>query len=152
MSRTYFNQFDLEKCPCSIPTFILENWADMSWGNEVCPHFDNSDLQLTLWVDFDNPEDREWDTGYKYTVTDYLDGDRYATEVTKTIFETNSEDELKQFLTTWPIKLAYTDALNKLNELLSLLRDLPESEERNHQISLIEGSIDDTTEAGCILN
>lgn len=38
---------------------IPEGFLDMSWRNDMCPSFVNEALNLTIWVDFENPDDRE---------------------------------------------------------------------------------------------
>lgn len=67
--RTYSNQFDLDKYPCTIPAFLLKApWEDTSWGNDACPSFTHNELHLAVYVDFDDPEDREWESGSKFSI------------------------------------------------------------------------------------
>lgn len=39
---------------------IPEGFDDISWANNRCPSFINKDLDLILWVDYENEEDREY--------------------------------------------------------------------------------------------
>lgn len=39
---------------------IPDGFEDTSWGNDICPSFFNLALQISLYVDYANPERREW--------------------------------------------------------------------------------------------
>lgn len=144
--RTCWNQFNLETRPCYIPNFILTTFEDNSWGNETCPHFDNEELLLTIWVDFDSPTDREWEDGKKYTVVEILNWEERE-NATSSVFETDNEEELKTFCREWQLHKIMKRAQFELAAVLEGLYQLPESDFRNYRISLVENCIDDFTEA-----
>ena len=49
-----FSNFGIASLP-SIP----EGFVDASWHNDMCPSFVNEAANLRLWVDYENPADRE---------------------------------------------------------------------------------------------
>lgn len=58
-----FPTFDVETLPR-----IPRGFIDESWGVEQCPSFRNEDLGLALFVDFENPDDREFPDSQRYTL------------------------------------------------------------------------------------
>ena len=137
--RTWSNQFTInEDTPLSMPSWLLERpWEDYSWGNEVCPRFINPDLALSIWVDYDQPEDREMDiSGWKkFNINRVLniEEDVLADE---TLFSSDSEEEVKQYIHNYAKSLHSTAVLDGLNALLSLCDSEEESE-------LVRGMLDD---------
>jgi hypothetical protein len=84
--RNQFNGFNLES-----EEKILNGlgFADCSWGNDASPKFERGDLRL--WINYDNLELRESETGFskKYCLTLVYDcGDDIA------ILETDSLDDI----------------------------------------------------------
>ena len=141
--RTWSNQFTInEDSPLTVPSWLLrEPWTDVSWGNEVCPRFVNSDLELATWVDYDNPEDRELNSldGHgdwkKYTIIKLLSVEEDVLE-DKELFSTNDEEELKTYLTKYTIELKCYTARESVQALL----DLSLSDEA---VELVRGMLDD---------
>jgi len=144
--RTYLNQFHIENRPCHIPAFILSECEDRSWGNETCPHFESEALMLCFWIDFDNPEDREWDDGKKYNVVEVIDFEEGEIG-DETIFATDSEEELIAFCREHQLHKAMRRATDELAAVLEGLYQLPESPFNQHRIALMESVIDDFNEA-----
>lgn len=57
----YSKEFDATRI--TVPDFLLsEPWVDFSWHNDVCPRFHNDELGFAVWVDFDDPAERELNT------------------------------------------------------------------------------------------
>lgn len=54
-------------------------WADISWGNETCPCFENEDLGLRLWVDFKNPSLRMFECP-RFTLRDFESNELLSTD------------------------------------------------------------------------
>ena len=67
---SYMTQFTVnEERPLTVPEFLLKApWEDVSWGNDAMPRFESEAHMLAVWVDYDNPEDREYEEGSKFTV------------------------------------------------------------------------------------
>lgn len=143
--RTYTNQFDLDLYPCYIPHFILSNCVDRSWGNETCPHFENEELMLCFWIDFDNPTHRELESP-KYTVVEVLNFEA-DTLAEKILLETDNEEELITFCREYQLHKAMDRAAFELAAVLEGLYKLPADDFRNYRISLVENCIDDFNEA-----
>ena len=139
VKRTWSNQFTInEDRPLTIPAWLLKRlWEDLSWGNEVCPRFVNYDLAVALWVDYDNPEDREItiSTWKKFNLVRILniDEDILADEV---LFSTDDDLELQKFLHSYAITMHSTQIFNSLTALLDLCTSDKETE-------LVQSMLDD---------
>lgn len=58
----------------TVPDFLqCPPWEDVSWHNDVCPRFENYDLMLAVWVDYDTVEEREYEEWKKYTVVELVE-------------------------------------------------------------------------------
>lgn len=84
------------------PDFVLdveipEDFADQSWHNDVCPRFDKQ-LQngtwLVLWVDYLDPNDREYTKEKRFAVA--LNDDEYT--YVETLLESDSWQEIVDFV------------------------------------------------------
>ena len=63
----YAKEFNFEKY--SVPAILhTADWEDVSWGNDICPRWENKDLHIAVWVDCINPEDREYEDWKQYTI------------------------------------------------------------------------------------
>lgn len=77
-----------------IPPWLQgDGWEDESWHNDAMPRscrvLGNARV-LSVWVDFDAPEMREWEDGGKYTVTHE---DALRTDDLVEVYSGDSEDE-----------------------------------------------------------
>ncbi len=73
--QTEFPDFD----PASMP-IIPDGFTDRSWKNEACPCFIHEATGIVLWVDFADPEQREFSEMSRFTVqrcSTYVDGIRW---------------------------------------------------------------------------
>ena len=76
---------------------IPEGFEDQSWHNDVCPRFDKqlpNGNWLVLWVDYLNPEDREYPKEKRFVVA--LFDDEY-THI-ETLLESDSWQEIVDFV------------------------------------------------------
>ena len=137
--RTWNNQFQIdEDRQLIVPTWLLRKpWEDHSWGNEVCPRFVNPDLGVSLWVDYDQQEDRELDhlDCKKFTLVQVLNLDEDVLSDT-TLFATDSEADLLMYLRTYAIGLHSTAVLDGLTALLDLCNC-------DEETDLVRGMLDD---------
>lgn len=89
--RNHSNQFRGWTAGFAIPV----NWRDESWGNDVCPSFVVSGLKV--WVDFEDPEDRELGSDVPRFAFYALDG--YGEQVgAGPLFECETFEEAARFL------------------------------------------------------
>jgi hypothetical protein len=65
--RTYKNQFPSELFTLDVA--IPAGWEDSSWGNNICPSWDVPHCGLTVWIDFDKVDDREFLQDERFTIT-----------------------------------------------------------------------------------
>ena len=60
--RTIASEFNVDLY--SVPAIVKTNdWQDESWHNDTCPSFFNEKLMLKLWLEADDPKDREFEPG-----------------------------------------------------------------------------------------
>lgn len=129
MKRTYLNQFTINATrPLHVPDFLLKEayWDDLSWGNDAMPHFTSPHFGIAVYVDYDNPEDREFDdmSRCKYYVYKVDAEDRAEDE---SLFEGNDEAELLTFITDYAVGLRLKELNDDIAELLNLVRMMPEN-------------------------
>lgn len=77
--RVEFPHFDASTMPV-----IPSHWKDVSWHNDACPSWKAGDL--VVFIDFPNPEDRDWDRGIRFSV--------HHAETCEVILEGNDWDEI----------------------------------------------------------
>ncbi len=75
---------------------IPAGFGDTSWHNDMCPSFTSDQVGLTIWVDFANPEQREYPEWPRYRVTPQEAG----VEVSGESLETNDWSEVEAFVAT----------------------------------------------------
>ena len=99
----------------------------------------NADLALSIWVDYDQQEDRELDhlDWKKFTVVKVLNIDEDILS-DATLFATDSETDLLKYLRAYAKSLHSVAVLDGLNALL----DFCDSDE---ETDLIRGMLDDLT-------
>lgn len=78
-----FPEFDA----ATLPT-IPSTWTDLSWRNDVCPSWAIG--KVRVWVDFANPEEREFEDVNRFRVTDE--------DVAEILFESNDWQAILQFV------------------------------------------------------
>jgi len=91
MKRTWKNQFtglgaDMPKIANKLESL---GFIDESWGNDICPKFFSIDLNLMVWVDYENENDREFKIGKRFAIVAQDDD---------CIFETDSFNELDEVI------------------------------------------------------
>lgn len=60
----------------AFPTFPADampalpaGFSDASYRNDVCPRYTSNDDRVSIWIDFPNPDDREYCLMHQYRVT-----------------------------------------------------------------------------------
>lgn len=151
MTRTYRNQFTIdENRPLTVPAWLHDSveWEDVSWGNDVSPRFENTSLLVAVWVDYDNPNDREYEDYSKYTVQRLTIDERGERHLGNgQLLETDDEAELLDFVRYLPVQQAMDRAQFELSAVLEGLYQLPESELNSRRISFVEAAIDELVTA-----
>lgn len=127
MKRTYLNQFTInEDMPLTVPDFFLDtnHWTDESWGNEACPRFTCEQLQISVWVDYDRPADRELEEfqTHKYTVVKVINETELEND---SIFESDDWDETLFFLLDLYAKSQLAKVEEQLIDLLEVFKKVP---------------------------
>lgn len=73
--RTEFPDFNAADMPA-----IPAGFVDQSWHNDACPSFRNEERHLTLYIDYANPDQREFPDCVRFSVVredyDGTDADR----------------------------------------------------------------------------
>lgn len=113
---------------CTVPEILLQlPWADHSWHNEVCPSFHNvcpsfhnETLKVMVWVDFDNIEDREYDTEKRLIVQELIPRENDEPDIGTTLFETDNQNALQRWLYLYEVKLHLERAIDSVNESITL--------------------------------
>jgi hypothetical protein len=70
MINDAFPEFDMATLP-----FIPKDWMDISWRNDVCPSWQSNGYQI--FVNFENPDDREYSGGFRFSVFDMTTSEFY---------------------------------------------------------------------------
>jgi hypothetical protein len=65
-----FPEFDMATLP-----LIPATWEDISWRNDVCPSWQSNGYQI--FVNFENPDDREYSGGERFLVSDITTNEVY---------------------------------------------------------------------------
>ena len=126
MEKTYMNQFTVnEQHPLHVPEFLLQDpsWLDHSYGNDAMPHWFNTKLGLSVFVDFDNRDDREfsdWATE-KYHV--YVETSEGMAEMP--CFETDAEVELLAYLLHAELQVTLKELGATVSTLIGKVEQLP---------------------------
>ena len=103
-----FNAADYE-----VPSFLqTAYWQDVSWHNDVSPRFENTELMLAVWVETTDPEKREYDDWKQYTVIKIIDTSDGTVLEDESCFETDSIDELQEWLHKYSVKETLLDAFS----------------------------------------
>jgi hypothetical protein len=127
--RTWDNQFTInEEMPLTVPERFLDtdNWKDESWGNETSPRFTNQEFSICIWVDYDNPADREIDDSKKFTVVELLDDEGHSGD--NSLLETDDENEVFDFITKRDVEQQLVIAIDALTCLADKLHRLPNTD------------------------
>lgn len=108
----YAKEFDADRI--FVPQFLFGRlWEDVSWHNDVCPRFQCTAHMLAVWVDFDDPAERELnclDGPYeenvwkKYNVVKLIQDEDGYTQDSDTLFGTEDADELQKWLINYAIE------------------------------------------------
>lgn len=99
----------------NVPEFLLTdpNWEDVSWHNDVCPRWENKELQLAVWVDHHEPECREYEDWKQYTVVGLiLHENDCPTLADDTLFATECAKELLSWIQMYTIKQLIESAID----------------------------------------
>lgn len=112
---SYITQFG--DCLYTIPEFLLNNnWVDVSWGNDVCPRFENEELRLAVWVDADDQANREYDDWKKFNVVELIVNKHDGNTLGETpLFDTEDADALDKWLTLYEAKQSLEDSIAVMN-------------------------------------
>lgn len=73
---------------------IPEGFYDSSYGNDVCPSIANDDLDLQIFIDAKNPEDREEPNYARFSV---IHASEYG-ECGNTLFESENFEEVLSYV------------------------------------------------------
>lgn len=101
IKRTYKNQFpDFSLTDNGKPLIIPELFVDNSWHNDTCPNFLDYENHISLWIDYEKPEDREtFNDGLKrfalllYPNNDFMNEIKY--------FESENFEEILSTYNQW---------------------------------------------------
>jgi hypothetical protein len=70
MIKNAFPEYDTATLP-----LIPATWEDISWRNDVCPSWQSNGYQI--FVNFENPDDREYSGGERFLVSDITTNEVY---------------------------------------------------------------------------
>lgn len=124
MSR-YENEFDATKM--TVPDFLFgQEWEDVSWHNDACASWHNRDLLLCVWVDYDDPADREMNdyqadgAWKKFNVSPLkrIGEDEYVLDNDDTaadLFQTDDPEKLEQWLKLYEARGYLERAVDAIN-------------------------------------
>lgn len=103
----------------SVPDYLLTPpWQDVSWHNDVCPRFENEEIRLAIWVDYDDPADREFDDWRKFTVNELvLRSNDLPVLEEETLFETDDSKKLLEWLELYSVKYFLERTIAAVNDL-----------------------------------
>lgn len=122
----------------NVPEVFTTNtaWEDVSWHNDICPRWENKELELAVWVDNMEPELREYDDWKQYTVfAGHVRGDGTFALHDDCIFATEDAKKLEAWLDMFQIKQHLEEAFKLAgpygerfaDELASLIAECTES-------------------------
>jgi hypothetical protein len=88
---------ELQKYKQAFPDFLLdveipEGFVDCSWENEPCPSFQNKELELILYVDYADPDQREFADSERFSLVETANG--MFTENNDQLINTNEWDKI----------------------------------------------------------
>lgn len=96
----YLEHFSISpERPLTVPFDILDRFVDVSWHHDTAPSFENKALLLVVFVDYDNPTDRE--CGYlskKYRVFRMYDSETSEFDAYNVLLATDDYNEFQSFL------------------------------------------------------
>jgi hypothetical protein len=87
--RAEFPDFPAEAFPALPPTFV-----DTSWHNDACPSMTSDAVGISVFVDYPDPDQREFPDTKRFTVTSQEAG----VEVSGPFLDTDSWDEVLAFI------------------------------------------------------
>lgn len=90
--RTEFPDYPVADMPTLPDTF-----SDTSWHNDTCPSFTSDALGLIVWIDYSNPDDREFPDGPRFGLMEQQNG----CELGCGLLETDDWDEVLTFIANW---------------------------------------------------
>ena len=73
--RTEFRDYPIHDMPA-----LPNGFVDASYCNDVCPHFDNEAMRISVWIDYPDKAQREYPEVKRFTVHS-IDAEGYATEL-----------------------------------------------------------------------
>jgi hypothetical protein len=77
------------------------NWRgfeDQSWHNDVCPHWENKEYKLAIWVDAVDAQKREWPMeAYRFAVIK-VDDPEMSSDKDELLLQSNDWEEVKNFV------------------------------------------------------
>jgi hypothetical protein len=128
---SYASQFNHNQY--TIPAFFLKplnGWADMSYHNDTCPRWINTQLKLNVWVDCDSHEDREFDgegNWKRLNVVPLIDQEGFLGLGDDLLFSTEDEQLLEAWIGTYEIKLGFESTFQKINQLKEPIPELADN-------------------------
>jgi hypothetical protein len=76
---TYYEEFPEFPAVDMPEEFMMHPWRDISWHNDACPCFErsipNSERVVRVYVDYVEPENREFEGVGRFVVYDYADAE-----------------------------------------------------------------------------
>jgi hypothetical protein len=95
---------DIKEQPHPFPDFTLdvvlpEGFIDISWGNDISPSFQNTDLELILYIDYAEAEKREYPTSERFTLVRTEDGQHTGNDEDH-LLTTNEYDKIIERIET----------------------------------------------------
>lgn len=83
-----------------VPHFITieTGWEDISWHNDSCPRFFNSELGVILCIETNNPEDREYHGSPRLILEEHTGNQYDGFEFVQTLYECDMEESLRIFV------------------------------------------------------
>lgn len=71
-ARAFHTEFP--EYPAADMPVLPEGFEDISWGQDACPCIHSDSLNLQVWIDFTNPDDREFQGAKRFIVVDVKAG------------------------------------------------------------------------------
>jgi hypothetical protein len=88
---------------------VPEGFSDATWHNDVCPSMINEELNLRIWIEHNNPRNREYPEGPQYALTNGMQS------TYENFIETNDYNEILRKLKQ---VREFTKLANKFSEVL----------------------------------
>lgn len=121
---SYTKEFD--EARMTVPDFLFQpEWKDVSWHNDACASWHNHRLLLCVWVDYDDPAEREMNEYLasgewkKFNVSCLIrhgEDDYTVLEEAADLFSTEDAEKLEQWLRLYEAREYVEHALDVLND------------------------------------